>query len=99
VAGEDGADVLHTGSGDDVAAGQGAGDLVVTGDGHDLLLGGPGSDLLLAGRGDDRLSGDEGTAGRADGRDVCDGHGGSDQALGGTCERVVGVEHVLALFA
>jgi Ca2+-binding RTX toxin-like protein len=98
VAGEDGADVLHTGSGDDAAAGQGAGDLVVTGDGRDLLLGGPGSDLLLAGRGDDRLSGDEGAAGPADAQDVCDGRGGSDQALRGTCERLVGVEHVLALF-
>ncbi|WP_375262657.1 calcium-binding protein [Palleronia sp.] len=75
--GNDAANLITAGSGDDALAGLAGDDVLFGTEGDDSLSGGNGSDSLDGGSGEDVLQGDGG-------RDVLDGGLGNDRMVGGT---------------
>ena len=94
IVGLGGDDRIRGVGGDDVVCAGSGRDAVDAGTGHDSVIGDDGSDLLRGGRGDDRISGDTPGSPERIARDLCIGQQGSDLAVDGTCEQLVGVEGV-----
>lgn len=87
IGGNDVANVLIAGAGDDVIHGLGANDQLEGESGEDLLHGGEGGDLLLGGEDNDSLYGDAGN-------DTLNGGSGFDTIAGGTgIDMLTGFHH------
>jgi len=85
ITGDDRANVLFGGNGNDWIAGGDGDDTLIGGNGNDWLFGGNGDDLLLGGNGDDILFGDMGDDRLfgGEGNDVLFGGNGNDTLVGG----------------
>lgn len=95
IEGDEGDEIIRTGSGDDVVDAQAGNDRVFAGAGHDFVIGGSGIDVLFGEAGDDRLIGGIGsdqlfggsgndTVEGAAGYDYVEGGEGNDSIYGGT---------------
>ncbi|SPF80391.1 Hint domain-containing protein [Pseudoprimorskyibacter insulae] len=71
--GDDGANFIQTGAGDDIIIGYGA---------DDTLRGKLGADTIMGGDGNDTLTGEDGNNNTADGADVISGGAGDDEIAG-----------------
>jgi len=85
ITGNDIANILMAGSGDDIVLGYGGSDTIKAGHGNDTVNGGDGDDLIFGENNNDMLSGDEGsdTLDGGTGNDTLDGGNGLDMLIGG----------------
>lgn len=85
ITGDDQANVLFGGHGNDWIDGGAGDDTLIGGPGNDWLIGGAGNDLLLGGDGDDVLFGDQGDDRLfgGQGNDILFGGSGNDTLVGG----------------
>ena len=83
--GDDTANLLTGGAGNDTALGRGGDDMITTGSGDDFVDGGAGGDTIMAGAGNDIVMGQDGgdVIFGGDGNDMITGGNGDDTAFGG----------------